>query len=68
MTTLKIGDVVWLKSGGPSMTVVRLRQSMVTVVWFGNVNESIDKPQTAKFYADALNVRPSEPTPIKAAA
>lgn len=31
------GDVVWLKSGGPAMTVVSVRDSTVWVVWFCSI-------------------------------
>jgi uncharacterized protein YodC (DUF2158 family) len=31
---ISIGDVVRLKSGGPSMTVIDIGSSLSTVIWF----------------------------------
>ncbi|TCB48389.1 DUF2158 domain-containing protein [Acinetobacter terrestris] len=53
MSDLKVGDVVYLKSGGPAMTVNAITPSMiakaVVCVWFvGNENKS------ATYSPDAL--------------
>lgn len=39
-TDLKVGDVVWLKSGGPAMTVENIdSDGKTTVVWFIDTGE-----------------------------
>ncbi len=40
-TTLKLGDIVQLKSGGPKMTVSRVLDSHIHTAWFaGSKSES----------------------------
>lgn len=34
MDKLEVGSVVWLKSGGPAMTVQRINSNSVECVWF----------------------------------
>lgn len=62
MSDLKTGDVVYLKSGGPAMTVNAITPSMiakaVVCVWFvGNENKS------ATYSPDALTKE--NPSPSK---
>ena len=66
--TFNVGEVVRLKSGGPSMTVSHtgrgpIETSMINVVWFNK-----GMPYRTQFLAELLEpvvkpVRPSESTP-----
>ena len=47
---LKIGDVVCLKSGGPTMVVKKINDVDVTCLWF-NLNDELQK---AKFIPQIL--------------
>jgi uncharacterized protein YodC (DUF2158 family) len=46
----KVGDVVWLKSGGQPMTVVGIDCPMVEVAWFGRFGDL----QTSDFRPSCL--------------
>jgi uncharacterized protein YodC (DUF2158 family) len=50
MANLKIGDVVWLKSGSPSMTVRYIdKDDIITCDWFdGNKNDQ------SRYHSDQL--------------
>ena len=66
MTTLKVGDVVMLKTGGPKMTVTRvgpygasadhdqLTDTEVVVTWFREGDDGWNGPFSDIFAADAL--------------
>ncbi len=59
MSRPKVGDVVQLKSGGPSMTVAGSSEGNLVCAWF----DSREIPQvlhTAMLSADSLRVIPSE--------
>ncbi|CAL1518175.1 DUF2158 domain-containing protein [Chitinophaga sp. MM2321] len=36
----KVGDVVRIKSGGPSMTVVTGGSNMIDLIWFSKINQN----------------------------
>lgn len=38
-----VGDVVWLKSGGPKMTVTEIDEDEVTCVWFEGTQARSDE-------------------------
>lgn len=58
--SVKIGDVVQLKSGGPRMTVQQVAdngsEKWVECVWFVQG----DDRESARFHPDTLNVKYSE--------
>lgn len=47
---MKIGDIVYLKSGGPTMIVKTINDDDVTCLWF-NLNDELQK---AKFIQQIL--------------
>lgn len=49
---MKNGDVVQLKSGGPTMTIIDIVATIVTVIWFDHFNII----KEAKFPVEALKV------------
>ena len=57
---MKVGDVVYLKSGSPPLTIVQLNGGNASVMWFAH---EMSAPQGAEFPLDALT---STITPLKA--
>jgi len=51
---LKIGDVVKLKSGGPTMTVIRVEDEGVYCMWF--IGEYHDKVDSYRFPSGSLQL------------
>lgn len=61
--TLKIGDVVRLKSGGPAMTVMAIGRQGVTCQWFAGLDlQSGVIPETGLTTALSLPPLPSPPS------
>ncbi len=64
MSDIQVGDVVWLKSGGPAMTVVDVdnETSLSSVVWFidGKVVER-DIFYHSNLTKEDPNVKPKKP-------
>lgn len=52
--TFSIGDIVLLKSGGPSMTVKVVDGDNVTCTWFANGFTPPSAPYSVVFLADTL--------------
>lgn len=55
MSEIKKGDTVWLKSGGPMMTVSEIEEHSARCVWLDNSG----KQQTGEFDLDTL--KPAKP-------
>ena len=53
MSNIKKGDVVYLKSGGPAMTVQNIDSNEVVCIWFNNDNE---QALTKIFDIEALKI------------
>lgn len=51
----KIGDVVKLKSGGPEMTVIEIKENEMRTVWFAGA-----KKQEAYFLFDVIDKQLAE--------
>ncbi len=72
MTTFSLGDIVFLKSGGPSMTVVQIDSSEtpqpVTVGWFvgGNWNSIRLDPDALTTTDPAAATQSATPAPASA--
>lgn len=49
---MKNGDVVQLKSGGPTMTIVDIVATIITVTWFDHFKEI----KEAKFPVETLHI------------
>lgn len=49
-----VGDIVALKSGGPSMTVKVVDSDDITCTWFANRDATQSAPYLAVFPADTL--------------
>jgi len=63
MSKFQVGDVVWLKSGGPCMVVneagtTHLGKGKVKCQWF----TKIDEMREAEFFEDLLVATPQAPT------
>jgi len=57
MSTFKSGDVVWLKNGGPSMTVYSSDGKTVNCDWFDEQN----KPNRGVYTTDQLTTEKPSP-------
>lgn len=53
--SLRIGDVVVLRSGGPKMTVAAVKQDRAFCVWF-NQRDQFHEERTGEFLVSTLNV------------
>jgi len=58
MSEFKIGDVVWLKSGGPPMTISALKDKFCYCDWFIN-----DKMEHGDFVYDILTTEDPDALP-----
>lgn len=55
----EIGDVVFLKSGGPQMTVIEVanERGLVNCIWFERNNGNFGQLETGQFHFRTLNAR-----------
>lgn len=51
--TLKVGDIVELKSGGPKMTVAAVKAERAFCIWF-NRRDDYHEEQTGEFFVETL--------------
>lgn len=60
MDNLKVGDIVWLKSGSPKMVVDFLKETSCICVWFDGT-----KRIEGNFKSDTLTKEDPNPNPLK---
>lgn len=65
MSQFQSGDVVYLKSGGPAMTVREIKDSICDVVWFTSKGELVGDPIPASLLTkdDPSKPKSSPPRP-----
>jgi uncharacterized protein YodC (DUF2158 family) len=55
---MKPGDIVVLKSGGPRMTVKKVEDGLVSVIWFrGPFTGTWEDERTSTFPTDCLTLK-----------
>ncbi len=63
MENLKIGDVVWLKTGSEAMAITKIHEDNCHVVWHdSNSNEKTGRYPLAILTKDNPNSNPPPPT------
>lgn len=55
---IQVGDLVWLKSGGPRMTVSAVSGEIVMCVWFPNSSELKVQELTTRIVTKKLPATP----------